>query len=205
MVPEQRRSRREERKEETRAELIAAAGKVFAERGFHGASLDQIAAEAGYTTGAIYANFAGKEDLFLAVLAATDDNIAVTPGRSVAERNRASLTAIRDAAEDRRRVAAELETIAFALRNDRAREALSSRHANALNRAAEEHWPERAISANRYLSLVQIVFDGLIVRCALDPHVADSGLPEACMAMLSDARQATLGSSTARSRPTTRR
>jgi AcrR family transcriptional regulator len=62
-----RRSRREERKEETRAELVDAAARVFARRGFHGASLDQIAREAGYSTGAIYWHFDGKDDLFLAV------------------------------------------------------------------------------------------------------------------------------------------
>ena len=64
---EQRRSRREERKEETRAELIAAAARVFARSGFHGASLEAIAREAGYTTGAIYWHFTGKDDLFLGV------------------------------------------------------------------------------------------------------------------------------------------
>jgi AcrR family transcriptional regulator len=62
-----RRSRREERKEETRAELIAAAARVFAHRGFHGASLQEISREAGYSTGAIYWHFQGKDDLFLAV------------------------------------------------------------------------------------------------------------------------------------------
>jgi AcrR family transcriptional regulator len=41
-------------------------------RGFHGASLDEISAEAGYTTGAVYSRFAGKDALFLAVL---DDHI----------------------------------------------------------------------------------------------------------------------------------
>lgn len=64
---DRRRSRREERKEETRAELIAAARRMFARRGFHGASLEQIAREAGYSTGAIYWHFSGKDDLFLAV------------------------------------------------------------------------------------------------------------------------------------------
>src|SRR5918992_3549878 len=67
---EQRRSRREERKEETRAELIAAAARVFARSGFHGASLEEIARQAGYTTGAIYWHFRGKDDLFLAVFEA---------------------------------------------------------------------------------------------------------------------------------------
>src|SRR5215218_37206 len=61
-----RRSRREERKEETRRELVASATKIFAERGFHAASLDEIAREAGYTTGAIYFHFADKDDLFIA-------------------------------------------------------------------------------------------------------------------------------------------
>jgi AcrR family transcriptional regulator len=62
-----RRPRREERKEETRAELVAAAAKVFARRGFHGASVEEIARAAGYSTGAIYWHFSGKDDLFLAV------------------------------------------------------------------------------------------------------------------------------------------
>lgn len=61
-----RRSRREERKEETRQELIDAALKGFAERGFQRASLDQIARDAGYSTGAIYWHFGGKDELFLA-------------------------------------------------------------------------------------------------------------------------------------------
>jgi AcrR family transcriptional regulator len=62
-----RKTRRDERKEETRAELVAAAGRVFARRGFHGASVEEIARAAGYSTGAIYWHFAGKDDLFLAV------------------------------------------------------------------------------------------------------------------------------------------
>jgi AcrR family transcriptional regulator len=62
-----KRSRREERKAETRAELIAAAAKVFAQRGLHGASMQDIANEAGWSTGAIYWHFKGKDDLMLAV------------------------------------------------------------------------------------------------------------------------------------------
>jgi len=59
---------RAERKERTKAELVEAARAVFLRRGFHAASLDEIAEEAGYTKGAVYSNFAGKDDLFLAVL-----------------------------------------------------------------------------------------------------------------------------------------
>jgi AcrR family transcriptional regulator len=62
---------RGERKERTRAELVAAARQVFLRSGFHSATLEDIAAEAGYTKGAVYSNFDGKDDLFLAVL---DDN-----------------------------------------------------------------------------------------------------------------------------------
>jgi AcrR family transcriptional regulator len=58
---------RKQRQERTRVELIEAAGRVFARRGYHGASVEEIAAEAGYTTGAVYSNFKGKEELFLAL------------------------------------------------------------------------------------------------------------------------------------------
>ena len=61
---------RTERKTRTRAELIRAARVVFLRRGFHGASVDEIAEEAGYTKGAVYSNFVGKDDLYLAVLQA---------------------------------------------------------------------------------------------------------------------------------------
>ena len=59
---------RPEKKERTRADLLAAARTVFLRRGFHGASLGEIAEEAGYTKGAVYSNFTGKDDLFLALL-----------------------------------------------------------------------------------------------------------------------------------------
>ena len=58
---------RAERREQTRDDLIAAADRLFVEGGFHATSLDQIAAAAGYTKGAVYSNFASKEDLFFAV------------------------------------------------------------------------------------------------------------------------------------------
>ncbi len=68
-----KRLSREEQRALTKARLIASARIVFARRGFHQALLEEIAEEAGYSTGAIYANFDGKEDLFLAVL---DDHVA---------------------------------------------------------------------------------------------------------------------------------
>jgi AcrR family transcriptional regulator len=51
-----------------REALICAAAAVFLRRGFQAATLREIAAEAGMTTGAVYSNFDGKAGLFLAVL-----------------------------------------------------------------------------------------------------------------------------------------
>jgi AcrR family transcriptional regulator len=62
-----RPSLRDEQKALTRHRLIDAGEAVFARRGFHGASVEEIAREAGTSTGALYSNFAGKEDLFLAL------------------------------------------------------------------------------------------------------------------------------------------
>lgn len=52
---------------QTRTQLIEGAASVFARRGFQAATIEEIAEEAGYSHGAVYSNFAGKEDLFLAV------------------------------------------------------------------------------------------------------------------------------------------
>ena len=58
----------ERRRELTRSTLIDAAADVFAKRGFHAASLEEIAETAGFTRGAIYKNFENKEELFFAVI-----------------------------------------------------------------------------------------------------------------------------------------
>jgi AcrR family transcriptional regulator len=54
---------------QTRARLLKAASKVFAERGYDRASLDDVAAAAGLTKGAVYSSFAGKDELFYALMA----------------------------------------------------------------------------------------------------------------------------------------
>lgn len=59
---------REEKKAITRSRLVAAAATVFARRGFAGASLEEVADEAGLTKGAVYSNFESKDDLIRAVL-----------------------------------------------------------------------------------------------------------------------------------------
>ena len=57
----------EERRQATRRRLIEAAGAVFARRGYAAASVEEIAREAGLSTGAIYWHFEGKDELFLAM------------------------------------------------------------------------------------------------------------------------------------------
>jgi AcrR family transcriptional regulator len=67
MAESTRRETRAEKQTRTRAELLSTAASVFAERGYEGASVEEIAERAGYSHGAVYSNFAGKADLFLAV------------------------------------------------------------------------------------------------------------------------------------------
>ncbi|WP_156096820.1 TetR/AcrR family transcriptional regulator [Amycolatopsis jejuensis] len=58
-------SSRDRRRRETRAALLESAYTTFCEVGYAAASLETIAADAGFTRGALYANFSSKEDLFL--------------------------------------------------------------------------------------------------------------------------------------------
>jgi AcrR family transcriptional regulator len=62
------RMTRVEARERTRTQLLDAAEVLVAERGVASASLDEIASAAGHTKGAIYANFASKDDLLLALI-----------------------------------------------------------------------------------------------------------------------------------------
>ena len=72
----QRLSRTEQR-DLTRTRLLDAAEKVFVDRGFHAASVDEVAEEAGYSKGAVYSNFENKDELFLAVLERRVDSRAL--------------------------------------------------------------------------------------------------------------------------------
>jgi AcrR family transcriptional regulator len=61
LTPERRRAM-------TRQHLLDAAAIVFARNGFHGSTLDEVAATAGFSKGAVYSNFKSKDDLFLELL-----------------------------------------------------------------------------------------------------------------------------------------
>ena len=53
---------------DVREQILAAAGEEFAERGYVGTSVAQVAARAGFTKGAVYSNFGGKPELFAAAM-----------------------------------------------------------------------------------------------------------------------------------------
>src|SRR5918999_4453215 len=65
-MPPRERVRRRPRAE-TRGELLDAATRIFARQGLHGASVEAVSEEAGFSRGALYSNFKSKEDLFLAL------------------------------------------------------------------------------------------------------------------------------------------
>jgi len=128
------RSRQSERTRETRRKLLEAAKQIFARDGFEAARLEDIAAGAGYTRGAFYANFRSKEDIFFALLE-----------EWVRERIESLTDALRDhpdpgkklaalrkhyagVARDRRLVLISMEFKLFAMRHPEAHARLRSRH-----------------------------------------------------------------------------
>src|SRR2546421_6811453 len=86
---------RAESQARTRDELLAAAARVFKRRGYERASVAEIVEQAGYSHGAVYSNFEGKEDLFLAVYErwvaerVADIEATWSQGGTLAERARA--------------------------------------------------------------------------------------------------------------------
>src|ERR1700733_14202211 len=86
---------RSERRARTRTQLLEAAARVYARRGFDGATLDEVAEVAGFTKGAVYDHFGSKENLLFALL---DEHLAAQiaeqialfdPAKATAERPRA--------------------------------------------------------------------------------------------------------------------
>ena len=63
----QRGRLRRQPRAQTRQDLLDAAARVIARRGFTGASVEAVSEEAGFSTGAVYSNFESKEALFLAL------------------------------------------------------------------------------------------------------------------------------------------
>jgi AcrR family transcriptional regulator len=80
---------RSARRAQTRARLLEAAAEVYARRGFAGATLEEVASEAGFTKGAVYGHFGSKENLLLALV---EEHFAVQVAEQMAlfDRDRAT-------------------------------------------------------------------------------------------------------------------
>ncbi len=113
----------------TRDRLLAAAVEVFVDQGYEGARLQDIARTAGLTTGAVYANFRGKEELLFAAIGARvgvemDALLAEAIGRNP----RAMLEMLGDQlVQPRRQPPLLIDAIAAARRDDELAAALRER------------------------------------------------------------------------------
>lgn len=121
----------------TREELLLAAAQVFAEQGIERASMGDIAAKAGYTKGALYANFASKQDLIREVARSTDRTSAASakselfddtdcttaiPGISEGKIDEALLADWLRAAQEDTRILLALELMAYGIRHPELRQ-----------------------------------------------------------------------------------
>ena len=127
-------TRQADRTRATRRKLLDAAKQIFAQQGFEAARLEDIAAGAGYTRGAFYANFKSKEDIFFALFEEwVGERIesltsALRTRSNPIEKLAALRTHYAQFAADRRLVLISMEFKLFALRHPEAHARLRSRH-----------------------------------------------------------------------------
>src|SRR5580693_274177 len=186
----------ERRRQQTRDHLLAAASEVFGEHGFHGASLDEVAAVAGFTKGAVYSNFKNKEDLFLALfkanydhemqaLRATLEDPAAPPESRIGD----FVTLIRDETERSRNMGLLYQEFwLYAARNPAAREQFTRIEEEGVQAVAEIIEAERARqgiepleSAVQAARLIVSLFHGIAQLRVLQPDVAGDDLVEAAI------------------------
>jgi AcrR family transcriptional regulator len=186
----------------TRRYLLDAAAVVFARDGFHGATLDEAAATAGFTKGAVYSNFKSKDDLFLELLHdRVERQWAITT--EVLEAGSRDREALQPRMRDLLRAASflwddawnalSLEFVLYALRNPQAREKLAA--SAATERDFVEALIEREYEAvgatprypTRHLAEISLaIFSGLALRRLVDPDSVDDELIDTVLAFLYD-------------------
>jgi AcrR family transcriptional regulator len=177
----------ERRRQLTREALVAAAAEVFTAKGFHAASLDEIADAAGFTRGAIYSNFGSKEELLFAVYDRLDDMTLAGMADAIDERGGDPLHDATVAAEvwarllgrSRDIIALSLELRLYALRNPEARTRLVrlEQQATAKLAAFIEDMFERQrvplrVSATDLAELGRAAVNGLEEAAAIDEENA---------------------------------
>lgn len=191
-----RRLTREERRARTREDLLQAAAEVFGKRGYHGASLDEVAEAAGYTKGAVYSNFGSKEELFLEVAdrrVASLVNMLLEVFRE-AKPNEILLNLFETAhnfANADNFILLDMEFRLYARRHPEAREKLATRDSamlQGLGDLLDQHFKSTGVKpALPPLDIARAVWglaDGLSLQGATDPSVMENGLPEKALRTL---------------------
>jgi AcrR family transcriptional regulator len=190
---------RREQQEQTRELLLDAAAMVFARRGYHEASVEEIASEAGFSTGAVYSNFSGKEELFLA-LADREVEKQVAEIHAVAEGVEAGGEAAAEASRqfqellkrDRDWPLLFYEFWSFGVRNARIqgefakrRQAVQDALAETLERLAAQLGFELRFPAPMLATAISATLNGLAFERAADPGaISDEVLGEFVAAIL---------------------
>ncbi len=207
MQSSSRPSLRDEQKALTRRRLIDAAETVFARHGYHGASVEQLAREAGATTGALYANFAGKEDLFLALF---EERIEtdIVDYRDIVAAEPTLEDQARGAGDHWMRILRErpdyfpllIEFWSYAIREPRLRERLAERFATLragsakVAAAAGESWgiETDAATAERLGLFITALGNGLALEKLINPEAVPDELFGGMLALVFQAFEALL-------------
>lgn len=171
-----------ERRSRTRASVLASAGKVFAKRGYEGASLDEIAEEAGLSKGAVYYNFASKEELFLTLLEErlaerlreVEVSLANEPGTQSAD---AASVFLEKLEHDPRWAPLFFEFVAFCARDPARRRHFAERFLRATRRALAQVVERRyaALGADPPLppdqlaTVIAALTNGMVIERLFDP------------------------------------
>jgi AcrR family transcriptional regulator len=178
----------ERRRQLTRDALLDAAALVFARRGFDGASLEEIADTAGFTRGAIYKNFADKEDLLLAVWDRLGERTLqefdelLDEGGLVLDADHVALVATKWRelqTRDRDASVLDLEFVLYLLRNPGVRDrVLARRHAFArrlarfIEQRAAAAGVELPMPAEDLANIFLISSSGFTTQLLIDPEIA---------------------------------
>jgi AcrR family transcriptional regulator len=133
-------TRRSNRSDRTRADLLAAAVDLFASRGYGATSVEDVAAAAGYTKGAVYSRFPSKSDLFLGIFREHLDRAPGDPGPldmpAQAPSSEEHLALLRESRTDPRlTLSSELAT--FGLRNPEHRAEAGALYARLLDESVD--------------------------------------------------------------------
>lgn len=217
-MPPVSRTPQRERRARTRAALLRASGRVFAERGFHRATLEAVAAEAGVSKGALYHYFTSKEQLFLALLeerlgAGLSDIEAVIAERGAGgeELGAAMETFLRRINRDPRWLPLLLEFLAYGSRDPAAKAGIiehflrPAREAPART-ARSLGIPESELLSHDELGLtLAALTNGLAIERAFDPGVVPKDLLARLFIVLRAGLSATANTATARPERTGRR